>query len=118
VNVVVRPGKERDVAYVIATWSRSYPHKGDRRQLVPHIRRAVLRCLFDQHSALAVACSSEDEDTLVGWALAEEGDLWWVYVAKDYRGMGLGSRLRDRVVQSKDRPSPSVQPAAQGNEST
>lgn len=86
-NIATRDGEEKDWGYVISTWIRTFPLLGDREARKNHMRRALRR------GKLKVVCSDEDQDTLIGWSLFEENDLIWCYVAKDFRGIGLGKTL-------------------------
>lgn len=90
-NVVLRDGKESDWGFCLATWVRTFPQLGDRTTRLNHMRRALSR------GQLIVACSDEDPDTLIGWALAENGDLWWTYVSKDFRQSKLSRSLQQKA---------------------
>ena len=92
-EIVVREGTERDWGYCLATWVRTFPQLGDRECRKNHMRRALCR------GKLVVACSSEDPDTLIGWALAEQGDIWWTYLAKDFRKLKLSHALKIAVLE-------------------
>lgn len=97
-DIVIREGMDADWGYCLATWIRSFPQIGDRETRKNHMRRALSR------GRLMVACSSEEPDTLVGWALAERNDLWWTYVALDFRKLKLSAALKKAVL---DDPLPS-----------
>lgn len=89
-QITTRPGKDADWGFVLATWLRTFPLLGERETRLNHMRRALGR------GQLTVACSTEDPDTLVGWALAEEGDLLWMYVSKDFRKTGIAKQLHGK----------------------
>lgn len=92
-QIIFRKGKSADFGFVLATWLRTFPKLGERACTLAHMRRAIGR------GTLMVACSDQDLDTLVGWALAEKGDLTWIYLSNDFRKLKLGRTLRQLVIQ-------------------
>jgi ribosomal protein S18 acetylase RimI-like enzyme len=98
-HITIRTGVLTDIPFIIATWSRSCKIGKDRRMRIPHMRRALERVMAGS-GKLAVACSAKNQDTLIGWALSECGDLWWVYVSKDFRGLSIGRRLTKAVLEA------------------
>jgi ribosomal protein S18 acetylase RimI-like enzyme len=96
----VRPAKATDMPFVHDSWRRSFEgapavRLADREHLRVEMRRVINR-LCD-HATVLVACDTTDEDTLVGFAAFTERDgrseLHYVYVKKDFRGMGIARSL-------------------------
>jgi GNAT superfamily N-acetyltransferase len=97
--ITVRPARPSDYAYVAATALKQAPmfvRSFDRDELALAVRA------FLGASRIVVACSETDEDTLVGWAAAIGGAPWFVFVARDARGHGIGARLRLEVTRGPD----------------
>jgi len=93
-NLTVRQGEEKDWGYVLSTWLKTFPQLGDRTSRKNHMRRALCR------GSLAVLCTDDEPDTLVGWALAEDGDLLWVYlVAPEFRKLKLSHALKAMALE-------------------
>lgn len=93
-NLIVRQGEEKDWGYVLSTWLKTAPQLGDRTTRKNHMRRALCR------GSLVVMCTNDDHDTLIGWALAEDGDLWWMYlVAPEFRKSKLSHALKAAVLE-------------------
>lgn len=93
-NLTVRTGQEKDWGYVLSTWLRTAPQLGERETRKNHMRRALRR------GSLAVLCTDDEPDTLVGWALAENGDLWWMYlVAPEFRKLKLSHALKALAIE-------------------
>jgi len=92
----VRPARETDAAYVAATALKQAPRfvRGVDREELALTVRAMLNASF-----IVVACSEADEDTLLGWAAAIGGVSWFVFVSKDARRNGIGTRLRSEVIR-------------------
>ncbi len=92
----IRPARESDAAYVAATALKQAPRfvrNVDREELALTVR-AMLNA-----SHIVVACSEADEDTLLGWSAAIGGVSWFVFVSKDARRNGIGTRLRLEVIR-------------------
>ena len=92
----VRQARESDAAYVAATALKQAPRfvRGVDREELALTVRAMLNA-----SHIVVACSETDEDTLLGWAAAIGGVSWFVFVSKDARRNGIGTRLRLEVIR-------------------
>ena len=98
----VRPARETDAAYVAATALKQAPRfvRGVDREELALTVRAMLNASF-----IVVACSETDEDTLLGWAAAIGGVSWFVFVSKDARRNGIGTRLRLEVIRGSIDPA-------------
>ena len=98
----VRQARESDSAYVAATALKQAPRfvRGVDREELALTVRAMLNASF-----IVVACSEADEDTLLGWAAAIGGVSWFVFVSKDARRNGIGTRLRLEVIRGSIDPA-------------
>lgn len=94
-GIAIRPAVAGDHAYIAATALHQVP------RFVRHVQRddlvLVVRAALNA-SALVVACSAEDPDTLCGWCAAFGGAPWFTFVARELRGHGIGARLRLEVI--------------------
>lgn len=98
----VRQARESDSAYVAATALKQAPRfvRGVDREELALTVRAMLNA-----SHIVVACSETDEDTLLGWSAAIGGVSWFVFVSKDARRNGIGTRLRLEVIRGSIDPA-------------
>lgn len=97
--IAVRPSRPSDQAYVAATALKQvgrFVRHRDREELA-----LVVRAMLNA-SRIVVACSETDDDTLFGWTAAIGGVPWFVFVARDVRGHGVGARLRLEVTRGRD----------------
>lgn len=98
----VRRAVDADAAYVAATAMHQVP------RFVRHVPRPDLamtvRALLNT-STIVVACSAEDEETLVGWSAAIGGVPWFTFVTRELRGLGIGAELRKEATQHGIRES-------------
>jgi GNAT superfamily N-acetyltransferase len=97
--IAVRPSRPSDQAYVAATALKQvgrFVRHRDREELA-----LVVRAMLNA-SRIVVACSETDDDTLFGWTAAIGGVPWFVFVARDVRGHGIGARLRLEVTRGRD----------------
>lgn len=94
----VREGGANDLPFVIDSWSQSYygakavagMQKDD---YFPAMHSKVKDILARPGVVLVVACASEDDDTILGWAAFEDRCLHYVVVKKDVRGVGIAKAL-------------------------
>jgi hypothetical protein len=94
--IAIREARDSDAAYVAATALHQVPRfvRNVQRDELQLVVRAALNA-----SRIVVACSATDEDTLVGWCAAIGGAPWFVFVARDVRGNGIGAKLRLEVTR-------------------
>ena len=101
-RLILRDGHEGDYAYCASTWVRSAV---DPRTKLPGFTQTgtapmdALRGIANaciRAGKLIVACSEDEPDALFCWAVGADKTLWWAYVAHDFRGLGLGRRLKER----------------------
>ena len=97
--IVIREVRDSDRGYVAATALHQMP------RFVRHVERdemaLVLRGLLNA-SRIVVACSEADEDTLLGWAAAIGGVPWFVFVTRELRANGIGTKLRLEVMRGRN----------------
>ena len=105
--IATRAARPTDAAYIAATALHQV------HRFVRHVTREelelVVRAMLNE-SAIVVACSETDDDTLFGWCAAVGGVPWFCFVARELRGNGIGARLRLEVTrgrsddQARERP--------------
>lgn len=111
-NYILRPLRAADVPRIFSDWLKSY--RGERElKYVPnpiffHWHHRILESLMvDPTVAWLVAVPSDKPDMIVGWACAQEFAggallLHYLYVAKNFRRLGIGSRLLATLGLVKD----------------
>lgn len=96
--IATRPARDTDAAYIAATALHQV------HRFVRHVTREelelVTRAMLNA-SAIVVACSETDDDTLFGWCAAVGGVPWFTFVARELRGHGIGARLRLEVTRGR-----------------
>lgn len=101
-SIHVRPAKPTDTAFIMDAWKRSFEgapavRHADREHYRTEMERTIGRVCAG--STVLVACDSSDEDTLVGFASYSARPshhgvaLHYIYVKRDFRGMGIAKRL-------------------------
>lgn len=106
-DTIIRLGKATDVAYVV----RNFIH-GCQGALVTRrlhgdeyrgrVREQIIGLLERPAARLFVACDSEDEDVILGFALVERSCVHWVYVRADWRHQGIARALLGAHTQPLD----------------
>lgn len=118
-SLLIRPAREGDMAFVIDAWKRSYEASpavrgADREHYRAEMSRAIRRLC--SRATVRVACASEDDDHVVGFAAFSQpegarAELHYVYVKKDFRGMGIARKLlADVSVGTYTFTTPTVRP--------
>lgn len=96
--IATRAARPTDAAYIAATALHQV------HRFVRHVTREelelVVRAMLNE-SAIVVACSETDDDTLFGWCAAVGGVPWFTFVARELRGHGIGARLRLEVTRGR-----------------
>jgi GNAT superfamily N-acetyltransferase len=103
-TVVLRTGEPKDYGYCLTSWVESL-----RAALAPDAKarawsdalsEAVARRL--RAGSIVVACDSDDEDRLYGFACVERGVLRYVYTRSTRRGAGLAARMLEALGSPKE----------------
>jgi hypothetical protein len=106
--IATRAARPTDAAYIAATALHQV------HRFVRHVTREelelVVRAMLNE-SAIVVACSETDDDTLFGWCAAVGGVPWFCFVARELRGNGIGARLRLEVTRGRGIDPASERPA-------
>lgn len=97
----IREARASDVGFVTDAWRESYYVGGPSVQYADRDDyRRKMTAMFSEmlrDAAVLVACDSEDEDTLIGFAAHTKGTLHYVYIKADFRKMGIARALCERV---------------------
>ena len=98
----IRPARESDDGFILDTWRESLRAESDiakasteayRLVMLRHIRR-----LSREPGAVRLVCyDPQDDDTLVGYAVATGHELHYVYVRREFRRMGIARSLVEQV---------------------
>lgn len=103
--VSLRPMVASDAAFVFDSWLDSYRDNNQEAKAVPWpVYRSMQRTLIDRlrhrsGSEVLVACASDAEWQILGWACSERttagGVLHYLYVKAPYRGFDITSLLAE-----------------------
>lgn len=84
---------------VFDAWARSFK-KSPWAGCVPNhmwdaVSRATASEIINRGARVVVACAELDDGTrrVMGYSVSEPGVLHWLFVKRDYRGMGVGRAL-------------------------
>jgi GNAT superfamily N-acetyltransferase len=101
ISVIVRSGKPIDHDYIGHTWVRNDSHtarsKECRRCYFYEQPRLIDLILGRTTSIVKVAHLEDDEDAIMGFAVAEPGVLHYLYVRKEVRRQGIARKLMSYV---------------------
>jgi GNAT superfamily N-acetyltransferase len=95
--IQIRPGKAEDKAFIISTWVRGQYYGDawftaiDTEAYYMNYSKYLEALLIK--SDITVACLSEDEDIILGYAVSSPGELHWVFVKKPWRAQGIARSL-------------------------
>lgn len=91
-QLLLRPAKVTDRAFVFATWMRSYRQTQHLVEYESYHRGQVRRVerLWDR---ARIICREPSPDTIHGWVCGDTGLLHYVYVPPDLRGRGLAREV-------------------------
>lgn len=91
----IRPGRETDHPFVISSWLASDRHSPAGRDMgeryASEHRETVKRILM--RAELRVACVVDTPDAILGWAVTGPDTVYYVYVRRDVRRLGIGRAL-------------------------
>jgi GNAT superfamily N-acetyltransferase len=91
----LRPAQPADAVYVMHSWLRSYESSAVARDMgrsyyLSH-ERTIRRIL--ERADVLVACLEDDPETIVGYAVTGPETVFYVYVKKDFRRLGIARAL-------------------------
>lgn len=101
-DFAIRPATEKDWAFILQSWTRTYARSMDPGPLAPRaladaVHASVSRLLTRPGVEVAVATNPANAFFIFGYVVFErraDGPvLHWVYVKDLYRGYGIGSDL-------------------------
>lgn len=101
--VSIRDMRDADLNFIRSSWLKSYSSYcpcPDPKAFFP-VHWDVVMGLMDRADAkIAIACASDDEDHILGWACAEPRIqvFHWAYVKSAVRYQGIGKALIARVL--------------------
>lgn len=107
INLInIRDGKVSDEDLIYSTWIRPLYHDSDensdidRDVFVKATRKRIASILSRPSVSIKIACLNDDPDVIIGYSVIEWRKLWWVYVKKAWREMGIAKRLIPDSVNS------------------
>lgn len=100
-EVKIRAAKPSDIAFIYATWLRSYRSDNDfAASMRSSIYFAFYRTVIDQllmDSKVSVAYLSDDPDIIFGYCVSNGEVLHYVYVKEAFRKLGIAHKLIGNV---------------------
>lgn len=104
--VKVRKGTIEDMALIYATWLRPLYYDNeeigeiDKDDFMGAMKRRVEMILKRPSVDVKIACLIDAPDVILGYSIIEWRKLWWVYVKKAWREMGLAKKLVPPYINS------------------
>lgn len=107
VNFVrIRDGELNDLDLIYSTWLRPLYYDNDwvsdvdKGMFMRAMNKRIKYILEQPTVQVKVACLSDAPDVILGYAVIEWRRLWWIYVKKAWREMGLAKKLIPRHINS------------------
>lgn len=97
--IKIRKGELSDVDFLYVSWLRPLYHdcnandEIDRDKFMSFYNKRLTYILARPATEVLVACLAEDPDVIIGYSVIEWRKLWWVYVKKAWREMGIAKKL-------------------------
>jgi len=113
-RILLRSMESRDdFSFVWKTWIRDYAHSRNpwsgsysRQATIDAIKATVQELLQSEDVYVVMACPVDDRDQIYGFVCFERKEaivyLHYVYVKAAFRRHGIGSKLRDVVIEGCD----------------
>ena len=106
-SLIIRPFKEEDKNFILATWLPGLYHGGAWYSEMPKDvfmknYHGFLEQLLKHHNTeIKVSCLSSDHDVIIGYVVIAKDPLalHWVYVKNDFRKIGVASMLIPKDVK-------------------
>lgn len=98
-DIKIRQGELADVSLIYASWIRPLYYDGlgcnyvDQNDFMAYQKRRITFILSRPSTNVLVACLSDTPDVIVGYSVIEWRKLWWIYVKKAWRDMGIAKKL-------------------------
>lgn len=96
-SIVLRPGTEDDLNFLLATWLNCYLASGNwiyrpsKKVYFPGMEKQIKACLGT--AKVIVATTEEDPEQIIGYAVHCLDTLHFVYVKNLFRGLGVSKEL-------------------------
>ena len=92
----IREATANDISFIYATWLNSYHYdssaKSTQKNVFMNNYKLVIDYLLDQSTVL-VACTTIDEDVILGYLVFEEDLLHYCFVKEAFRLFGIATDL-------------------------
>jgi ribosomal protein S18 acetylase RimI-like enzyme len=101
-SITYRDATDADLPYVKATWAKSargLTKRGRARDQFDASAREAVEIL-SRAIPITVACSTDHDTALLGWAAGANGKLVYVYVGREFRGHGIARELARRATST------------------
>lgn len=103
VEIVLRPITEWDYGFIYSSWRKSsfyfsqkQHHLTDPHSFFTEKTMQIKECLRTQQGA--IACFSDDAETIVGYSIYSPTHLYWIYVKAEFRHRGIGTLLVPKAI--------------------
>lgn len=103
-SLKIRPAREADHNFILATWLKSFRELGTSRPVPEasiyfkeHQRKIKDRLASDK----CLVASTDDEDQICGFMCYSDDVIHYVFVKTVFRGYGVANALLDRVPGAK-----------------
>lgn len=106
-EITYRPYKESDLNFIIDSWLKSYYQNSEFAAAIDEktfnvYHRAVIIRMLERGAKVLIACLTEDEDTILGFACYEAAILHYVFIKQSQRRQNLATVLLHRAEIAND----------------
>lgn len=103
-GLTIRPYNPQDEAFVYSTWLRGLYYgnewfrKIDKKAFFDKYRLVIKHLI--ETATIQVVCLEESPEIIAGYVVYSLPKLHWVYVKKDWRGLGIGKEIIPKGVEA------------------
>lgn len=95
-DITLRGPNQKDSSFIVSSWLRSTREQADSDiELDVHYKdyRQFILNLLETDPIILIACSKEDPDYIMGYAVHDDNVLYYMYVRYALRRQGVGKKL-------------------------
>lgn len=103
--VSIRDFHSEDNNFIYATWLHSIHANNNnpnlnRAKSMMNMHKRITEILAQPDTVIKVACLDDAADVILGYAIYQDKKLWWVYIKKAWREMGIAKKLIPQDITS------------------
>jgi ribosomal protein S18 acetylase RimI-like enzyme len=99
IKIVIRDAQTSDRNFILSSWLKgNYFGNFYFGQIPQHVyfeeySKWILKALADENTKVSVACDENIPGWIVGFAVSNKENLYWVHVKKEFRNRGIATLL-------------------------